>query len=107
MTFLFLRSKDAIGARRRHHWRNGAFSFLDNAYSALAGTNKIKGRKMTDTGSRADTRDMCMVHATFRRESGTLPGLARNLQAADIQRSQTIGDHIDILSIYLCADHHR
>jgi hemerythrin-like domain-containing protein len=61
---------------------------------------------MTDTGSRADTRDMYMVHTTFRREFGALPSLVRNVQAGDIQRSQTIGDHIDILGIYLYAHHH-
>jgi hemerythrin-like domain-containing protein len=61
---------------------------------------------MTDTGSHADTRDMYMVHTTFRREFGALPSLVRNVQAGDIQRSQTIGDHIDILGIYLYAHHH-
>lgn len=61
---------------------------------------------MTDTCSHADTRDMYMVHTTFRREFGALPGLVRNVQAGDIQRSQIVGDHIDILSIYLYAHHH-
>jgi len=61
---------------------------------------------MTDTGSRADTRDMHMVHTTFRREFGALPSLVRNVQAGDIQRSQIIGDHIDTLGIYLYAHHH-
>jgi hypothetical protein len=58
---------------------------------------------MTDTGSHADTRDMYMVHTTFRREFGALPSLVRNVQAGDIQRPQTIGDHIDIwVSICMC-----
>jgi hypothetical protein len=35
-----------------------------------------------------------MVHAAFRREFGALPGLVRNVQAGDIQRSQATGDHI-------------
>jgi hemerythrin-like domain-containing protein len=62
---------------------------------------------MADTGdSHADTRDMYMVHTTFRREFGALPNLVRNVPADDIQRSPTIGDHIDILSIYLYAHHH-
>jgi hypothetical protein len=61
---------------------------------------------MTDTGSHADTRDIYMVHTTFRREFGALPSLVRNVPAGDIQRSQTIGDHIDILGIYLYAHHH-
>ena len=59
-----------------------------------------------DTGSHADTRDMYMVHTTFRREFGALPSLVRNAPAGDTQRSLIIGDHIDILSIYLYAHHH-
>jgi hemerythrin-like domain-containing protein len=65
-----------------------------------------QGEKMTDNGSHADTSDMYMVHTAFRREFGALPNLVRNVQAGDIQRSQIIGDHIDILSIYLYAHHH-
>jgi hemerythrin-like domain-containing protein len=61
---------------------------------------------MTDAGSHADTRDMYMVHTTFRREFGALPGLVRNVQEGDMQRSQIIAGHIDILSIYLYAHHH-
>ncbi|MCW2911163.1 MAG: hypothetical protein JWL68_5952, partial [Actinomycetia bacterium] len=45
-----------------------------------AGPDKIKGIKMTDTGSHADTRDMYMVHTTFRREFGALPALVRNVR---------------------------
>ena len=59
-----------------------------------------------DTGSHADTRDMYMVHTTFRREFGALPSLVRNVPDGDIQRSLIIADHIDILSIYLYAHHH-
>ena len=61
---------------------------------------------MTDIGPHADTRDMYMVHATFRREFGALPNLVRNVSAGDMQRSQIICDHIDVLSIYLYAHHH-
>ncbi len=61
---------------------------------------------MADNGSHADTRDMYAVHTAFRREFGALPSLVRNVPAGDVQRSQAIGDHIDILSIYLYAHHH-
>ena len=59
-----------------------------------------------DTGSHADTREMYMVHTTFRREFGALPSLVQNVPDGDIQRSLLMGDHIDILSIYLYAHHH-
>ena len=49
---------------------------------------------------------MYMVHTVFRREFGALPNLVWNVQVGDIQRSQIIGDHIDILSNYLYAHHH-
>jgi len=58
-----------------------------------------------DPGTRADTRDMYMVHTAFRREFGALPSLVRNVPAGDDQRAQTIGDHIDILGRYLYAHH--
>jgi hemerythrin-like domain-containing protein len=61
---------------------------------------------MTDSVSYADTREMYMVHTAFRREFGALPNLVRNAPAGDTQRSQVIGEHIDILSAYLYAHHH-
>jgi hypothetical protein len=70
-----------------------AFSFPDNACPHWR-ARKNQGEKMTDTGPRADTRDMYMVHAAFRREFGALPDQVRNVHAGDIQRSQAIGDHI-------------
>jgi hemerythrin-like domain-containing protein len=61
---------------------------------------------MTDSVSYADTRDMYMVHTAFRREFSALPNLVRNVPLGDTQRSQVIGEHIDILSAYLYAHHH-
>jgi hemerythrin-like domain-containing protein len=57
-------------------------------------------------GPHADVRDMYLVHATFRREFGALPGLVRSVKTGDTERSQVLADHIDILSVYLHAHHH-
>ena len=56
--------------------------------------------------SRADTRDMYMVHTVFRREFGALPSLVRSVRTGDAERSQIIAHHIDVLSNFLDA-HHR
>ena len=61
---------------------------------------------MDSDGPHADVRDMYMVHATFRREFGALPGLVQGVQTGDTERSQVLADHIDILSVYLYAHHH-
>ena len=58
------------------------------------------------SGSHADIRDMYMVPVAFRREFGALPNLVRNVQAGDVKRSRIIGEHIDILRLFLYAHHH-
>ena len=61
---------------------------------------------MDTNGVHADTREMYMVHTTFRREFGALPGLVRSVETGDTGRSQIVAEHIDILSVYLYAHHH-
>jgi hemerythrin-like domain-containing protein len=67
-------------------------------------------RKMTDTharfDTRTDTREMYMVHTVFRREFGSLPNLIQKVPTGDIQRTQILSDHINVLGAFLYAHHH-
>ena len=49
---------------------------------------------MTDAGSRADTRDVYMVHTAFRREFGALPNLVRNAQVPSLKVIQKTLDEL-------------
>ena len=48
-------------------------------------------------GPFADTRDMYMAHTMFRREFALMPALVRGVTAGDMQRSQIVADHIELM----------
>jgi hemerythrin-like domain-containing protein len=54
----------------------------------------------------ADTRDMYMVHAMFRREFGLLPALVRDAADGDGERVATVVDHLELISSILTHHHH-
>ena len=54
----------------------------------------------------ADTRDMYMVHATFRREFGLLPSLVRAVPAGALGRAKIVADHFELLTTILTHHHH-
>jgi hemerythrin-like domain-containing protein len=61
---------------------------------------------MSDTGNPyADTRDMPMVHAMFRREFALLPALVRSVPEKDEERAQIVADHIRLISLVLHHHH--
>lgn len=61
---------------------------------------------MSDTGSPyADTRDMYLVHAMFRREFALAPALVRGVAADDTGRAGIVADHIRLLTTVL-HEHH-
>jgi len=61
---------------------------------------------MSDTGSPyADTSEMYLVHAVFRREFALLPGLVRAVAAGDVERAGIVADHAELLTVLL-HEHH-
>jgi iron-sulfur cluster repair protein YtfE (RIC family) len=54
----------------------------------------------------ADTRDIYMVHAMFRRKFAALPTIVRGVAAADAERADLISEHMGLLTAVLEA-HHR
>ena len=54
----------------------------------------------------ADTRDMYMAHAMFRREFGSLPSLIRAVRGGDKDRVKILGDHFELLNNVLTHHHH-
>jgi hemerythrin-like domain-containing protein len=54
----------------------------------------------------ADTSDMYMAHAMFRREFGLLPGLIRGIADGDAERAGVIADHFALIHLVLHHHHH-
>lgn len=54
----------------------------------------------------ADTRDMYVVHAMFRREFGLLPALVRAAADGDRERVQTVANHLELVDSILMHHHH-
>jgi hemerythrin-like domain-containing protein len=54
----------------------------------------------------ADTRDMYMVHAMFRREFGLLPALVRGVADGDRARVEIVVDHLELVNSILTHHHH-
>jgi hemerythrin-like domain-containing protein len=54
----------------------------------------------------ADTRDMYVAHAMFRREFGLLPPLVRAVPTGDLDRVAIVADHFELLNNVL-MHHHR
>ncbi len=59
-----------------------------------------------DREAPADTRNMYMVHAMFRREFAALPTIVRAVAAADAEPVDLIAEHMGLLTAVLEA-HHR
>lgn len=65
-----------------------------------------EGESMSTTGNPyADTRDMYVVHAAFRREFALLPALVRGVAAGEADRARIVADHIELLVEFL-HEHH-
>ena len=60
---------------------------------------------ITPAGPLADVRDMYVVHRTFRREFGLLPGLVRHVAQGDTARAGTVADHLDLILAGLHMHH--
>lgn len=60
---------------------------------------------MLNSETMADTRDMYMVHAVFRREFAALPELVRGAAEGDTGRAELIAEHADIVTRVLEAHH--
>ena len=60
---------------------------------------------ITPAGALADVRDMYVVHRTFRREFGLLPGLVRQVARGDTARAATVADHLDLILAGLHMHH--
>jgi hemerythrin-like domain-containing protein len=54
----------------------------------------------------ADTSEMYMAHAMFRREFGLLPGLIRSVANADTHRAGVIAEHFALIHLVLYHHHH-
>ena len=55
--------------------------------------------------SRADARDMFVVHTMFRREFGLMPGLVRAVTPGDTARAAVVADHVTLMTEGLAAHH--
>lgn len=65
-----------------------------------------QGESMSTTGNPyADTRDMYVVHAAFRREFALLPALVRGVAAGEADRARIVADHTELLISFL-HEHH-
>jgi Hemerythrin HHE cation binding domain len=53
----------------------------------------------------ADTRDMYLAHAMFRRQFGLMPTLVRAARSADLERVRIVADHFEPLNTVL-VNHH-
>jgi len=65
----------------------------------------MEERVTTTDGPYADTRDMYVAHTMFRREFGLMPALVRGVTAGDKERTQIVGEHMELLNMVL--DHHH
>jgi iron-sulfur cluster repair protein YtfE (RIC family) len=54
----------------------------------------------------ADTSEMYMAHAMFRREFGLLPALIRGAGDGDRERARVIADHFALIQVVLYHHHH-
>lgn len=61
---------------------------------------------MTGNEAHFDGREMLMLHDSFRREFGLMPGLVRGTAARDRERAQVITAHITYVSTILHHHHH-
>jgi len=61
---------------------------------------------MTGDDPHFDGREMLMLHDSFRREFGLMPGLVRGVAAGDRERAQVITAHITYVSTILHHHHH-
>ena len=61
---------------------------------------------MTGNEAHFDGREMLMLHDSFRREFGLMPGLVRGAAARDRERAQVITAHITYVSTILHHHHH-
>jgi hemerythrin-like domain-containing protein len=62
---------------------------------------------MSETDVRlADTRDMYLAHAMFRREFSLMPSLVRSVPGGDLDRVKIVADHFELLSNVLMHHHH-
>lgn len=57
------------------------------------------------SGPYADTRDMYMAHAMFRREFSLMPGLVRDVAVGDLGRVQIVAAHIELVETVLHHHH--
>jgi hemerythrin-like domain-containing protein len=61
---------------------------------------------MTGNEPHFDGRQMLMLHDSFRREFGLMPGLVRGVTADDRERAQVIAAHVVFVSTILHHHHH-
>ena len=61
---------------------------------------------MTGNDPHFEGREMLMLHNSFRREFGLMPGLVRGVEAGDRERAQVITEHISDVSTLLHRHHH-
>ncbi len=62
---------------------------------------------LADTeGAAPDTRDMLVVHTSFRREFRLAPGLVRGVAEGDLARSRIVADHLEWL-LGMLHHHHE
>jgi hemerythrin-like domain-containing protein len=61
---------------------------------------------MTSNDPHFEGREMLMLHDSFRREFGLMPGLVRGVEAGDRERAQVITEHITDVSTLLHRHHH-
>jgi hypothetical protein len=54
----------------------------------------------------ADTSEMYMAHAMFRREFGLLPGLIRGVADGDTRRAGVVAEHFALIHLVLYHHHH-
>ncbi len=59
----------------------------------------------TLSGPPADTRDMLVVHAAFRREFRLVPALVRATAEGDTARAKTVADHLELMTMFLHHHH--
>ena len=63
-------------------------------------TNEVAGRHtmtITKNPTRPQIEEMYVVHRTFRRELGALPGLIRDVADGDVARARVVGGHLSLV----------
>jgi hypothetical protein len=88
--------------RPRIDWRSGSRTSAPTPVTV----SREEKKEMSGTGNPyADTSSMYIVHIMFRREFALLPDLIGSVAPGDGQRTQVVGDHVELMCSLLHHHH--